>query len=212
MTTQTVEQEVTQKALTIVEAAKLVVIRDGTDYIAAGTLWKELQGMKDEISSTFDPIIDKQHKAHKEALAQKAKYFKPVDEAGRFVKGLMSAYDAEQERLRLAEQTRLQEIVRKQEEETKLAEAIAAEESGDKAEAEAILAEPIQAPVVIVQKEVPKMAGGPVYQTRWKFRISDPSKLPREYLIADEVKIGAVARALKNQTNIPGVEVYSERV
>jgi hypothetical protein len=212
MTTQTTEQEVTQKALTIVEAAKLVVIRDNSDYIAAGTLWKELQAMSKEIKETFDPLILIAHTMHKDTIAKRDQYLAPVEKATRAVKGMMSTYDAAQERIRDAEQTRLQELARKQEEEAQLQAAIAAEAAGQKAEADAILAEPIIAPTVIVQKATPKVAGGPVFRTIWKFRITDAGLLPREYLMADEVKIGQVVRALKGMTNIPGVQAYEERV
>ena len=47
-------------------------------------------------------------------------------------------------------------------------------------------------------------------QTRWKFRINDVGKIPHEYMIPDEQKIGAVIRATKGQVQIPGVEIYSE--
>jgi hypothetical protein len=46
----------------------------------------------------------------------------------------------------------------------------------------------------------------------WKFRVTNEKLIPREYLKADEIKIGGVVRALKGSTNIPGVEVYNESI
>ena len=40
----------------------------------------------------------------------------------------------------------------------------------------------------------------------------DQGKIPAAYLVPDMVKIGAVVRAMKGTTNIPGVEAYEERV
>jgi colicin import membrane protein len=55
----------------------------------------------------------------------------------------------------------------------------------------------------------PKVSG---ISTRklWAFRITDPALIPREYLLIDEQKIGGVVRALKDATNIPGVEAYQK--
>jgi hypothetical protein len=124
----------------------------------------------------------------------------------------MSAWDAEQERIRREEQRRLEEEARKAEEERLLAAAAAAWAAGNVEESEAIIAEPIVVTPIILAKETPKMEGGPVYRTIWKFEITDATLIPRQYLTPDEVKIGGVVRALKNQANIPGVRIYSERV
>lgn len=204
-------KEVSSKALTIIEQANVLVIKDGKDYVGAGALWKAIKELKDKVNETFKPIIDKAHAAHKEALAQKAKIFDPLEIAGRTVKGVMEKYDTAQEAIRQAEERRLREIARKAEEERLLQEAIEAEANGEKEISEAILEEEIYVPPVIVQKEIPKVSGGPVYRTIWKFRFSNSRLIPREYLIPDEVKIGGVVRAMKESTNIPGVEVYSER-
>jgi hypothetical protein len=46
----------------------------------------------------------------------------------------------------------------------------------------------------------------------WKFRITDPDKIPREFLIPDEAAIGKVVRAMKGKTKIEGVAVYNEPI
>lgn len=212
--------EVETKALTVVDQAKTVKITSAESYTVAGNLWKSIKDMMKEVSDTFDPIISKANLAHKEALAQKAKFYTPLEAAYRSVKGLMSSWDAEQEKIRLAEQRRLEEIARKAEEERLLQEAIAAEEEARrngatieeaKQESAAILSETVYVPPVILPKETPKMAGGPIYRRITKFRIVNEALIPRQYLCVDEVKIGGVVRALKFQANIPGVEVYEER-
>lgn len=62
---------------------------------------------------------------------------------------------------------------------------------------------------VKVAPSVPKVAGIRA-RVNWKFRIVDASRLPRKYLMPDEVAIGQEVRSMKAEALIPGVEVYSE--
>ncbi len=213
--------EVEEKALSIVDQAKAIKVTDSESYTVAGTFWKQIKDMMKEIADTFDPLIESAHKQHKLALEKKAKFYAPLEKAYKDVKHLMSDYDAEQEKIRKAEEARLAEIARKEEEERRLAEAIAIEEEAKRngatkeeaaQEAATIINEPVYVPPVVVPKSVPKMQGGPVYRTIWKFRIKNAALIPREYMTPDEVKIGGVVRAMKSATNIPGIEAYEERV
>lgn len=52
-----------------------------------------------------------------------------------------------------------------------------------------------------------KLAGIGV-RSNWDFEIIGPALIPREYLVVDEKKIRAVVKALKSETNIPGVRVF----
>ncbi|HPD58330.1 MAG TPA: hypothetical protein PKW17_13890 [Smithellaceae bacterium] len=201
-------KEVTERALTVPEKAKAIIIRSNDDFVRAGEILTVIKSLRKEIDATFDPIIKKAFEAHKEAVAQKKKVDAPLVEAEGIVKPRMAAWNAEQERIRREEEERLREIARKEEEERRLKEAIAAEKSGNKEEAEAILETPIEPPPVVIPKTTPKVAGVS-FTKQWKFRITDPNKIPREYLTPDEVKIGGVVRALKDKANIPGVEVYT---
>ena len=205
------QSEVETKALTISDQARAIKIYDNDTYLAAGAFWQQVKATMKEVADTFDPLIEKCHQSHKEALAQKAKYFAPLEGAYKFVKSLMSTYDAEQERIRQAEQRRLEAEARKVEEERQFKAALEAEAAGDKEEAAALIETPAYVPPVVLEKTVPKMTGGPVYRTIWKFRITDISKIPAMYMVPDEVKIGQIVRALKKQANIPGVEPYEER-
>lgn len=149
--------EVESKALSIVDQARAVTVTDSETYTVAGEMWKQIRDMMKEVADTFDPIIEAAHKSHKKALEQKAKYFKPLEDAQKNIKGLMSAYDAEQERIRKAEEERLRKIAeeeaekerqvelaaieaeRKAEEERLLQAALEAEASGNKDQAEQLM-------------------------------------------------------------------------
>lgn len=213
--------EVESKALTVVDQAKEVKITDAQSYTVAGNLWKNIKDMMAEVANTFDPIIKKAHDSHKEALAQKAKFYAPLESAYKSVKGLMSKWDEEQEKIRLAEQRRLEEIARKAAEEQALLDAIAAEEEAKRngatkeeaaQEAAAVLNEPVYVPPVVLPKETPKMAGGPVFQKRWDFEVVDVNAIPRAYMIPDLVKIRQIVTAMKGETAIPGVKTFEKRV
>jgi len=59
--------------------------------------------------------------------------------------------------------------------------------------------------------EVPAArAAGTKVMRPWKYEITDPSLLPREFLIANEQLIGATVRTLKGDAKIAGVRVYQD--
>lgn len=214
-------EPVEEKALSIVDQAKAVKVTDASTYTAAGTLWKAIGDMIKEVKDTFDPICDAAHRAHKQAVEKRAKYLDPLAAAQKSIKGLMSAYDAEQERIRREEQARLEAEARKKEEERRLQEAIEAEEAlraqgatkeEVAQETAAILETPVIFAPIVIPKTTPKLQGGPVYRTIWKARIVTESLIPRQYMVPDMVKINGVVRSLKAQHGIPGVEAYEERV
>ncbi len=204
--------EVETKALSIVDQAKAVKVVDVESYKFAGELWKGIGDMIKEVKATFDPICDAANKAHKAATQKRASFLDPLEAVYKNVKRLMSDYDEAQERIRKAEEARLREIERKAEEDRRLQEAIDLEAQGQAEVAEAVMAEPVYVAPVVLPKVTPKMEGGPVYRTIWKFRVVNASIIPRQFLVPDMVAIGGVVRALKNQANIPGIEVYEERV
>jgi hypothetical protein len=201
--------EVNTLALSVPDQAKqITAITNNTDYTRAGEILLTIKEIRKKIEATFKPIKQKMDAAKKEVLDQERNADKPLAEAEAYIKPLIAGYLAEQERIRKAEEDRLREIARKEEEQRQFDAALAAEQSGNKEEAEAIMEAPVQAAPVVVPKSVPKVSG--VAMTKqWKFRITDPNKIPREYLTVDEQKIGGVVRALKDQCRIPGVEVYS---
>ena len=141
-------------------------------------------------------------------------FFKPVvsrlEDAERHVKRAMVEWKAEEDRKAREAQRLEQERARKREEKLRK-EAEAKREAGKEARADILedRAEATQA--APVAPAAPKVEG---ISTRkvWKFEVLDKTQLPAEYLIANEKAIGGVVRALKGDTNIPGVRVYSEDV
>ena len=115
-------REVETKALSVVERAVAVKVTDPNSYIIAGEMWKHLAEMEKEAHAALDPVVDSAHRAHKEAVALRTRILAPITEAKGYTKGQMEAYDAEQERIRQAEEARLREEARRAEEARKAAE------------------------------------------------------------------------------------------
>lgn len=198
------------RALSLPEQARTISIVTAHDYERAGEFLLTVKDLRKEIQETFGPLKEKAWAAHKAIVAEEKRHEDPLIKAEGIVKPLMVAWDREQARIREEEERRLREEARKREEERQLQAAIEAELEGNKAEAEAIIAEPVYVPPVVLPKATPKVVGIAT-KTNWKFRITDISKIPREYLCPDEVKIGQMVRALKEQFNVPGIEAYPEQ-
>ena len=213
-------EKIETKALTIIDQANVISITNNKTYLNAGDLWKSIKNMKEEVDAVFLPIISATNKAHKEALAQKAKIYYPLDIAGREVKASMIAYDEEQEQLRRGKEIELRKKAMRIEEEARLQAAIQAEKAGQKEAAEQILETPTVEPVVVVPKE-PKIAGGPIYRRIWKAEVISfetlvkavaDGKVNINALSPNQTFLNAQARSLKNTFSFPGVRPFSQRV
>lgn len=216
MEIQALETEV--KSL-VVQARQYTII-NAEEYQGASRLWNVAKDLRAEVASAFDSIIEKAHKAHKEAVAKKKEYDGPLEEAQKLFKTKMIAYDQEQERKRRIEQARLENEERKKAEEEALALAAELEKAGLKQEAEQVIAEPVKVPPVVAPKTTPKVEGFS-YRSNWKARVVDlhrlvlavaAGKAPTECLLANEVFLNQQARALKSALSIPGVEAVEEKV
>jgi len=62
-----------------------------------------------------------------------------------------------------------------------------------------------------IEPAVPNIAGVSIRKI-WKFRIVDETKIPREWLMVDEKKIGSAVRKTGCHLKIAGVEIYEETI
>lgn len=201
-------KEVTTLALSVPDQANAIIIKSNEDYSRAGQLLITIKGIRKKIEDTFKPIKQKMDAAKKEVLDQEKAADAPLAAAEAIIKPRIAQWNAEQEKIRKAEEDRLREIARKEEEDRQIAAAIAAEQSGNKEEAEAIIEAPAYVPPVVLAKTTPKVAGIS-FTKNWKFRIVDEAKIPRQYMIPNETMIGAIVRNSKGVIQIPGIEAYS---
>lgn len=171
------------------------------ELMAIKRKWNEVEVQRKELKGPID-----------EAAKRIQAFFKPpldfLAQAEAVLKRKMVTWKSEQDRIAREEQRKADEKARKERErlEREAAKAAAAgrEERAEvlRERAEVVVAAPV-APVA------PKVSG---ISTRkaYMFRIVDASKVPDQYKVIDEKRIGAVVRALKMDANIPGVEVYEE--
>lgn len=149
--------------------------------------------------------------AHAAIRNMKNELIEPYERIERdILKPAIAAFNAEQDQKRRAEEDRQREEQKKRIEDERLKAAAQLEKDGENEAAQELIEAPIEAPVVVIPKE--QAPPGISYRENWKFRVVDDSKIPREYMTVDEKKIGGVVRALKGETRIAGVEVYSEQV
>ena len=195
-------KEIVQESSDILSDAKTLVIQDDDKFHFVNDLLKTIKGIRNKIDEYFDPAITKTRVAWKENIAMKKKQSEPVEQAERIIKTKIAEYHTKQDQKRMEEERRRQEILREQEEERKLTEAI---ETGD----ETILEEPIIVPEVKIEDTTKHK--GISFSLIWKFRVVNKEKVPEEYKIIDETKVGQIVRANKAKTNISGIEVYSEK-
>jgi hypothetical protein len=203
--------EVAKLVPQVVSQAQSITIANAEDHEMACAFLTFVATRKKQIDEVFDPIVRKAHETHKEAVAQKKKVLDPLLLAEQNVKGKIVTYDAWQQHLRQLEETRLAKLAQAEAEAKALAEAEQLEAQGDKELADLVLetAAAAPAPVVVLPPAVEKQEGVSMRQT-WKYRITDERLIPREYLMVNESAIGAVVRAQKGMTKIPGIQAYSE--
>ena len=206
------ETELTEAgARGIVETVRSLKVVDSRTYELMANGVQLLVKAEDFFESRARPRIKEAHEHHANLLADLKKDVDPIKAAKKYGNDQLSAWDTEQERLRKLKQEQAEAEQRKKEADEKKQLADLAKKAGQKELAKEILTAPSEAPPIVVPKDVP-VVEGLSFQERWDFEITDPLKVPREYLMVDEVKLGKIVRALKNTANIPGVRVYPKKI
>jgi len=205
-------QKFEKEAPTVLERIKAMVVKTAEEYTAASEFKKMLKERQKAVNEAFDPIIKDAHAAWKKAIAQRDTYLQPYVQAENEVNVRIKAYLAEEDRKQREAEARVQEMQRKEAEKLqKRAEKAAEKGQTEKAEQLQEQAQQVQMVTPVVQSNVPKVEGM-VKRKIWKFKIVDKGLIPREYMMPDEVKIGAVVRAMKSGTDIPGIQAYEDLV
>jgi hypothetical protein len=198
-----------------VDSALDLRIYDPGSYRKAAELSIALTQRAKNIETWYEPHVKRAHDNHKMIIADKKLHLKPVEDALFKLKLRMSAYSLQENRKAEEESRRIAEQLRKDEEARRL---IDAEELESMAEAagidasddvQALLDEPLPHFEVAIAPETPNVSG--VYeQERWKWKVENMDLIPREYMIPDEKAIGAMVRARKGMTKLPGIVVWAE--
>jgi hypothetical protein len=204
------EKELEKKVITLPEKAARIIVHDNKTLKIANDFLLGIKSLRKEINAAWDPVIEKAHKAHKEALDQKKKYEEPLKKAEGEIKIRIASYMEDQEKKRReaeekaaeAEKKRMETQVHMEEEARHL------ESKGNIQEAKEIRNRiPEFRPTSL--PDVPTLNN---VKTRkiWKWEVVDISKVPIQFLQIDRAKVTAQVNMHREKTNIPGIRVFSE--
>lgn len=188
--------------------AARVEIKTPAQFKSAGEWLKTVKGLLKKIEDARTRITKPINESLREVNNQARQQSQPLLDAELAIKRSMGAYTSELERLRREEQRRADEAARREQEKLQ-AQAAKAVASGKMEKAEHLEHRAASVVAPVIQREAPKVSG---ITTRefWKFEVTDPSVVPREYMSVDETKIRKVVQALKGDARIAGVRVYPD--
>jgi hypothetical protein len=127
------EQQLKNEITTVDDRVNSIVVNDPDTFQKAGSVVIDLDGLIKKINTYWEDPIKKAHEAHKSLTAKRAEMLKPVEDRKKLLRGKISAYLTEQDRIKREEQRKLDDERRKKEqaEREKLERAaIKAEEKG----------------------------------------------------------------------------------
>ena len=203
------EMVLRKRAHSFVDVVSEIKVRSQVTLNRASTMIVRIKGVREEVALFFaDPIIKaKESKRAAAAVltaisAKKDEVDEPLMNAENAIKRKISMYLLAEENKRLLAE---REAERKRQEAAEKAEAERAK--GHHEEADEIEDD---APAVYV-KPKPQMTGLHSREN-WLFRVIDPAKIPRRYLMIDTGMINREVRLKKGATKIPGIEAYKDMI
>lgn len=199
----------------VAATAKEIVVQAGNYSITNAEHYQTFSGLLmriktalKSIEAAHDRIAGPIKQGLKELVQQATDSKAPLLQAEQSIKRSMLAWQDAERRRAAEEQAKADELARKEQE--RLAALAAKQQATGKIErAEATLERAAAVVAPVVSREPPKISG---ISTRRipKFEIVDPSKIPDDYWIVDEVKIGKTVRATGGTVQIAGVRIYFE--
>lgn len=197
-------------ALTVVERAGALTVTDAKTYNEAGTILVSIKDAMKRITAYWDEPVKKARAAWEELTKKRGEMLKPMEAAEATLKRDMAAFHAKMEQMKADQERAIRETLEAQAKKDQEALAKENEFLGNGKEAEEIRHAPVYVPPVELPKvqEVDRIK----YREDWKAEVIDPLAVPREYLVIDEKKLAAVARALKADAKVPGVRFFPQKV
>ena len=192
----------------MVNEAKEITINNQDDYTKAVDFLKQLKEYRKKLDARYVPVQEATKKANQIALKNINDYKIPIEKARDKIRNGMSTYTMRIEQESRAEENRLRREAEEKERAKIQAELqeVGYKKAEAKKESEQII---INIPEITIKEEPnPK---GISYRENWDFEVVDDSKIPAQYLVIDGVKIGKVVRAMKKNTNIPGIKVFCKK-
>ena len=207
------------------ERLKCYVVMTTADAEQAVKDRDQIAAMRKTVADYFAPIKSMAFKLHRTICDRENAILKPLDARDRAIREAASAWKAEQDRERRVREREEEDRRYLEEQARAMHEAAALETAGNAELAAAVVADAIATPPpVVALPDVTRAVAGLKFARRWKWKytggpadVKDTPQtilartmklIPREFLIVDEVKVGAYVRSMKASGSIPGIEIY----
>lgn len=217
MNTEVVVQEKSKQMKEIVDIALSTQIQTIDQYEKAIELLKSIKSRAKEHTELRFSMTKPIDESKKRIMDLFRPTLDSLERAESYLKQICMTFQTDQERLRLEEEMRLQEAARKEEEKKRKqleVRAIKAEEKGDVIKAEQLkdAAESLFIPVPQIESNMPKQNGFSI-RSVWKWRVTNETKIPKQFFILNEKEIDRIAKAgIISVMNIPGIEFFEEKI
>ena len=204
----------------LTQERSITVITSADSYGLAAEFLKEVKAAQSKVTSFFAPMKKKAHDAWKEITTKERDILQPLKGAEFSVKTKMLTFDRLARAEAAAEQAKLQAEAdaRAEAECEHLLKQAANLKTPALQEQRLAEAEEVEAPVITVQSEAPKVEGISTRKT-WKARVVDKKAFIRKafidnnllgFIIVDEKALNKVAQATKGSVSYPGIKFYQE--
>lgn len=192
----------------LTQQAEAFQVTDADSYEHGAEVLRSIKSMYNTVETKRKAITSPLDQAKRQVMDLFRPFTDSLSSAERTLKKRLIGWKNEQERIAREEQRKAEEAARKERERLEK-QAAKAEEAGRTERAE-VLRDRAEFTVPVAPAPATPKVSGLSDRKVWRFEIVDAAKIPREYLIPDEKRIGGVVRALKQDANIPGVRVYEE--
>lgn len=200
----------------IIQAAKKMTSITTSDEAEQATQYGRLlqNGVKEE-EAFFKNIKSQIDLVKAPILAAEKEDVGPLNTEKTRLGGLLTAYQAEQRRLREIEEQKAREAAQKQAEEDAIQRALELAAAGESEAADAVLDEPVIAAPVVIAASAPKPTGS-VARKNYDIEITDlkalaaavmAGQVPLMAIVANESFIRSLAKSMKESFSMPGVKL-----
>ncbi len=201
--------EIQERHQPLIDWANALMVDCNDILLQAETQVGAIDAARKRLGDELRPGINAAHKTHKILTTQFNDLDMPLAEARRIAKNKTSNFRMKLERERRQQEVEMRAKAFKEEEERRLEQAAQLEAQGHTEAAEAVIDKPIEAPPIVVAPLAPTAEVR--YTTTWKARVMAKAEIPLEFMQPDMVRLGQIARSLKEDAKVAGVEFYSVR-
>ena len=207
------EKALEVRVTTVLDEAKGRSIKNHKEYEIVANFLINIKVARKDLNDYWDSSINKAKATLSDLKKKKGVQSLPLDQAEKIVKGKMKAWDDAEDakKEKAMEESREKQRIAEEKRQKAIEAAKALEEMGEPVseDVQEALQEPVFEPTVVAD-ESPEVAGIS-YSDHWVWECTDFSKVPESYKMLDKVKINGLVRAMKNDTNIPGIRPYNDK-